>query len=129
MRVRPAMPWALASAGAELFGGLGVAVGLLTPLAPFAIIATQLVAIALIHISHGFWTTKGGYEYNLGILAAMIAVAIAGPGAYSLDGLLGIKFPQPVTFLVLAALTILGVGAALLTRAPQEAPASRTKTA
>ena len=128
MRVRPAMPWAIASAASELLGGLGVAVGLLTPLAAFAIIATQLVAIALVHIPHGFWSTKGGYEYNLAILAAMFAVAIAGPGAISLDGLVAIKFPEPVTFVVLTILTVLGVGTALVTRTPQEAAASQRRT-
>ncbi len=126
MRVRPAMPWAIASAAAELLGGLGVAVGLLSPLAAFAIIGTQLVAIGLVHIPHGFWSTKGGYEFNLTILAAMFAVAIAGPGAYSLDGLFAINFPEPATFIVLAILTVLGVGTALLTRTPQQATASQT---
>jgi putative oxidoreductase len=128
MRVRPALPWAIASAASELLGGLGVAVGLLTPLAAFAIIATQFVAIALVHIPNGFWSTKGGYEFNLAILAAMFAVAIAGPGAISLDGLVGISFPEPVTFIVLLILTVLGVGSALVTRAPQEAAASQRQT-
>jgi putative oxidoreductase len=128
MRVRPALPWAVASAGSELLGGLGVAVGLVTPLAAFAIIATQFVAIALVHMPHGFWSTKGGYEFNLAILAAMFAVAIAGPGAVSLDGLFGISFPEPVTFIVLAVLTVVGVGVALVTRTPQEAAASTPQT-
>ena len=128
MRVRPALPWAIASAASELLGGLGMAVGLLSPLAAFAIIATQLVAIALVHIPHGFLSTKGGYEYNLTILAAMFAVAIAGPGAYSLDRLVGISFPEPVTFIVLAVLTAAGVATALLTRRPQEAAASQPQT-
>jgi putative oxidoreductase len=128
MRVRPAMPWAIASAASELLGGLGVAVGLLTPLAAFAIIATQFVAIALVHLPNGFWSTKGGYEFNLSILAAMFALAIAGPGKYSLDGLFGIAFPEPVTFIVLAILTIIGVAIALVTRTPRETTASQPQT-
>ena len=128
MRVRPAMPWAIASAASELLGGLGVAVGVLTPLAVFAIVATQLVAIALVHLPHGFWSTKGGYEFNLSILAAMIAVAIAGPGSISIDSLVGVKFPEPVTFIVLAILTIGGVAAALVTRTPEQAAASKAQT-
>lgn len=128
MRVRPALPWAVASAASELLGGIALALGFLTPLVAFGIIATQLVAIAMIHIPQGFWTSKGGYEFNLAIVAAVLAVAIAGPGAYSLDGLFGISFPEPATFIVLAILTIVGTGAALLTRAPKEATANRTQT-
>jgi len=128
MRIRPAMPFAVASAASELLGGLALAVGFLTPLVAFGIIATQLVAITLIHIPQGFWTSKGGYEFNLAIVAAMFAVAIAGPGAYSLDGLFGINFPEPATFIVLAILTILGAGVALGTRTPQEATAQKTQT-
>ena len=38
---------------------------------------------------------------------------------------LGIRFPEPVTLIVLTVLTVLGVGAALVTRTP--APAPETK--
>jgi putative oxidoreductase len=128
MRVRPAMPQAIFSAALELVGGVALAVGLLTPLAAFAIIATQLVAVALVHIPKGFWSSKGGYEFNLALLAGVFAVAIAGPGAYSLDRLFGISFPEPVTFIVLAILTVIGVGVTLVTRTPEEATASQTQT-
>ena len=128
MRIRPALPWAVASAASEVLGGVAVAVGFLTPLAAFGIVASQLVAVALIHIPHGFWVSKGGFEFNLSIVAAMLAVALAGPGAYSLDRLFGINFPEPSTIIVLAILTILGAGAALGTRTPQEATSKKTQT-
>jgi putative oxidoreductase len=128
MRIRPALPWAVASAGAELLGGVGLALGLLSPLPSFAIAGSMLVAITLVHLPHGFWSTKGGYEFNLTILAAVAAVALAGPGRYSLDNVLGIHLPEPWTLIVMTVLTIGGVAFALLTRSPQEAAAQTPQT-
>jgi putative oxidoreductase len=73
----------------ELGGGALFAAGLLTPLAGFAIAVVMLTAIATVHWSKGFWATNGGYEYNLSIITAGIAVAATGPGRYSLDNALG----------------------------------------
>ena len=42
-----------------------------------------------------------------------------GPGAYSLDAAFGIRFPEPVSVIVVTILVIAGVAVALLTRAPQ----------
>ena len=125
MRIRPAVPWAWMSALAEVFGGLGLAVGLLTPLPGLAIAASMLVAIALVHWSRGFWATKGGYEFNLSILAGIAAIALAGPGAYSLDALLRIHLPEPLTLIVGTVLTLVGVGVALGTRGPIPAPETK----
>ena len=125
MRIRPATPWAWMSALAEFFGGIGLALGLLTPLPSLAIAGSMLVAIALVHWPHGFFTAKGGLEFNLAILAAVAAVAIAGPGAYSLDGALRVSFPEPITLIVGTILLLIGVGVALGTRAPE--PAAETK--
>ena len=121
MRIRPAMPWAWMSALAEFVGGLLVAIGFLNPLGSFAIAGSMLVAIALVHWPKGFWTTKGGYEFNLLIIAAAATVAIAGPGAYSLDTVLGIHLPEPVLLIVGTLATLAGVGVAVGTRAPAEA--------
>src|SRR4029077_9103760 len=71
MRIRPASPWAWASAMAELLGGLAVAIGFLSPLGSFAIAGSMLVAIALVHWPKGFWVSKGGYEFNLLIIATV----------------------------------------------------------
>lgn len=128
MRIRPATPWAWASALAEFGGGLGLALGLLTPLPSFAIAGSMLVAIALVHLPKGFFNSKGGFEFNLSILAAVAAVAIAGPGAYSLDTALGIRLGEPVTFILMTVLLILGVGSALIVRAPEPAAQAKPQT-
>ena len=129
MRIRPAVPWAWTSALAEFFGGLGLAAGLLIPLPNLAILGAMLVAIALVHWPKGFWNTKGGFEFNLSILAAIAAVAFAGPGAYSLDAALGIHLPQPLTLIAGTVLTVAGVVVALATRTPQPEPENRTQPA
>ncbi|HUZ87186.1 MAG TPA: DoxX family protein [Candidatus Baltobacterales bacterium] len=116
MRIRPAAPWAWLSALSELLGGLGLALGLLTPLPSFGIVAAMLVAIVLVHWPNGFWNGKRGYEFNLSLLAPAIAIALTGPGAYSLDSALGINLPEPLTFVVVALATLGGVGVAVGTR-------------
>jgi putative oxidoreductase len=122
MRIRPAVPWAWTSALAELLGGLGFALGLLTPLPSLAIAGSMLVAIALVHWPKGFWATKGGFEFNLSILAAVLAVALVGPGAYSLDAAIGLHLPEPPALIVGTIAMLVGVGVALGTRAAQPAP-------
>jgi putative oxidoreductase len=125
MRIRPATPWAWISALAEFLGGIGLALGLLFPLPSAAIAGSMLVAIALVHLPKGFFASKGGYEFNLAIIAAVAALALTGPGAYSLDAAFGIHLPEPISVIVVAILVIAGVAVALLTRAPQ--PAADTK--
>jgi putative oxidoreductase len=129
MRVRPAVAWAWISALSEFGGGLLFALGFLSPLGSMAIAGAMLVAMIAVHLPRGFWNTKGGYEFNLSILAAVVAVAIAGPGAYSLDGLFGIRPPEPVTLIVAAVLVIAGVTATLLSRSPKPLEAPKPQTA
>lgn len=128
MRIRPAAPWALMSALAEFVGGLGLALGFLYPLPSLAIAASMLVAIALVHWPKGFWVSKGGYEFNLTLIAAVAALALTGPGAIALDSVLGIRFPEPATLIVLTVLTVLGVGAAIVTRTPTTATETKPQT-
>ena len=125
MRMRPPKAWAWISAIAEVVGGLLFALGLLTPLGAFAIVGSMLVAIATVHWPNGFWNGKRGYEFNLVILAAVIAVALTGPGAYSLDAVLGVRIPEPAAIIVLAIATLAGVGVALFSRRPVEPAVSR----
>jgi putative oxidoreductase len=49
----------------------------------------MISAIRTVHWKNGPWVTKGGYEYNLVLIAALLAIVDGGPGALSLDGLLG----------------------------------------
>jgi putative oxidoreductase len=100
----------------EAGGGLMLAVGLLTPLAAAMIVSVMLVATVTVHLAKGFFAQNGGYEYPLALATGALAVAFTGPGAMSLDAVLGIDWSGNgwgVTALVLA---LVGGGAQLLTR-------------
>jgi putative oxidoreductase len=118
---RPPKIWALNVGLAETVGGLLLVLGLLNPLGSLAIAAAMLVAIVTVHLGKGLFATTGGPELPLVNIAAAVAVALAGPGRYSLDSWLGISLPEPVVGIVLTVLTLLGVAAALLSRRPRPA--------
>jgi putative oxidoreductase len=127
LRIRPAQPWAWVAALSEFGGGLLLATGLLSPLGSLAIIGAMLVAIATVHLSKGFWVTKGGFEFNISLIVAAAALAFTGPGPYSLDSVLGIHLPEPVTLIVGTIALVVGVGATLMSRSPQ--PDAHAQTA
>jgi putative oxidoreductase len=89
MGFRPGALNAAFSGGAELGGGLLLALGLLTPLGAAAVTGSMLCAIVSVTWANGFISAKGGYEYNLVLIAAALAVAFAGPGRLSADHSLG----------------------------------------
>ena len=85
----PAIFQALA-AFSEFFGGLGLIVGLLTPIACFGIAATMIGAIFLGNAGAPWIGKPGGKSFELASLYLLAAVAIffIGPGFYSLDAML-----------------------------------------
>ena len=76
------------AATAEVAAGLGLAVGLLTPLSAAGFVALMLVAAWTVHRSNGFFVTQSGWEYNFVLAAAAVGAATLGPGRISLDWLL-----------------------------------------
>ena len=86
--IKPGALFATFAGLGEFLGGLGVAVGLLTPIAAAGVIIVRLVAIATVHIKKGLWNTNGGYEYPLLVIAGALALALTGAGSISLDAVL-----------------------------------------
>lgn len=74
---------------AETAGGLLLAAGLLTPLAAAAVLAVMLNAAVAVHGRDGLWVQEGGYEYPLVLATLAAGVALSGPGAVAVDGLIG----------------------------------------
>ena len=60
-------------AGALAFLGIG------TRLAALSVLVTQTMAIAKVHRSKGFDNLKGGYEFNLSLIAAAIGQHLGEP--------------------------------------------------
>lgn len=128
MRLRPAAFWAWVAALSEFGGGGLLVLGFLWPLGSLGIIATMITAIAYVHAPKGLWNTAGGYEYPLVIIAAAFALGLTGPGAYSLDAMLGFALPAPLAFIVGLVAVVLGLLVAELTRSPQAAQATTGKS-
>jgi putative oxidoreductase len=74
--------------GVELFGGLMLAVGLLTRLAAASIVIEMTVIITVILWPNGYFWTKQGYEYALLWDLLCIGILMRGGGRYSIDRLL-----------------------------------------
>jgi putative oxidoreductase len=106
--LKPGKVHATGAGAAEFFGGLLLALGLLTPFAAAALIATMAVAIATVHFSKGLWSTEGGYEYNAVLMAVAFAVTAVGPGNWSLDHALSLDLNGTAWALAALAAGILG---------------------
>jgi putative oxidoreductase len=83
--LRPGKRHALAAGAAETTGGTLLVLGAATPLASAMIISTMLTAINRVHIKNGPFVSDGGYEYNLVLIAIVLALTEIGPGSPSID--------------------------------------------
>jgi putative oxidoreductase len=106
---KPARFWAWGLALSETLGGLLMALGLLSPAGPALTAAALVVALIVVHLPNGFWNANGGIEWPLALISVAVSAIMAGPGAYSLDAVLGIGLPvtAATAVVVLAALGVL----------------------
>jgi putative oxidoreductase len=81
--IRPGRFWAVATGVAEAAAGVLAIAGIYARAAAAAVLVTQAVAIAKVHGRKGFPVTKGGFEYNMTLMAIATALMLAGPGRYS----------------------------------------------
>jgi putative oxidoreductase len=85
----------------EILGGAAVLLGALVPLASIPMAVVLVVAIVTVHLPNGFSSIKlqavtasgahfgqPGYETDLLYLACLVALVFAGPGPFSIDGLI-----------------------------------------
>ncbi len=119
--MHPADQHARAVALSETVGGALTAAGFLSPLGPAMITGTMAVAIAKVHAKNGPWVTKGGFEYNLTLIAAALALAGEGPGVLSIDGVRR-KQRRGSQWAFAAAALGLGAAAATMKVAERSAP-------
>lgn len=107
--VRPGKPWALLAGLSEFGGGMLTALGLGGPLGPIALQGSMATAIRRVHWGKPIWNTEGGAELPVVYATTGVAVALAGPGRYSLDRAFGVRVPFTP-----AALAAAGVAAGIV---------------
>jgi putative oxidoreductase len=89
----PGLQW-FASTATEIGVGILLIVGFGTSLAAAGLVAVMAVAFWTVHRAAGFWVTARpdeGWEYVLVLGSVGLAIAIAGPGAFSVDAVVGIE--------------------------------------
>ncbi|AYV32614.1 Putative oxidoreductase MhqP (plasmid) [Streptomyces sp. ADI95-16] len=95
---------------AETLGGLGLALGLLTPLAGAALIGTFINILDVRGLSP--FSAPKGVELELALLAGIVALTLTGPGRFSVDHFLPVLRESRPRYSVLGLL--LGVVAGVV---------------
>jgi putative oxidoreductase len=78
--LKPGALNAQVAAAGDLAGGTLLALGIFPTLAGMTLIAEMIVAMRAVHLEKGLWITEGGYEYNLVMIAAVMAIVDANGG-------------------------------------------------
>jgi putative oxidoreductase len=123
----PGRRHALVAGLVEVGGGLLLALGFFTPVAATLVFAVMFVAAASVHVKKGFFLASGGFEYTLVLGVAGLAIAFTGPGAFSLDALLGYSVSGALWGA--AALLVGLAGGAIQLAQRRPVPALQTATA
>jgi len=119
---RPGVPFAVAAGLAEFGGGVLTALGLLGPVGPALVIMVMIVAGIAVHGAKGFWQANGGYELNAVYAAGALVLALAGPGAYSIDAVVGFSaLSDPLRVWVTVAIAVVLALANVAVRRPVQA--------
>ncbi|MET0727185.1 MAG: DoxX family protein [Acidimicrobiales bacterium] len=85
--MRPGIVHAWLASVMEIVGGVLLVAGLLTPLGGAAVVGVMLVAWITNHRGNGFFIFRPGegWEYVMTLTLAGFAIAVVGPGEWSLD--------------------------------------------
>src|SRR5438105_3384528 len=123
----PGKRYAALGGVAETAGGALLVLGFLTPLAGALIVGMMLNAILAVHLENGPWASNGGYELPLVMGAAAAAIALAGPGSISVDGVVGFSRLNGVWGLLGILVGVLAGAVANSTRRTAEGPAEEER--
>lgn len=126
MGLKPGKVWAYMAGGGEFASGLSLALGLLTPVGATSLFGPMVMAWHKAHAGKPIWVTAGGAELPLTYMAAAVAIALAGPGKYSLDEAFDIEVPTWLTGLAIGGVAA-GVVAGVM--AKPEPPQEQVDTA
>jgi putative oxidoreductase len=126
---------AMIAGAAEALSGALFILGLATPLAAAMLIGVMLNAMYSAHAGKGPWITNGGWEYTLVLSTISFMLAWMGPGAYSMDRVIG-WYPDgafaglsALALGILTGIVILSTRRAVLDEREQQEEASHRRAA
>lgn len=88
--MKPGRLHAPLAAGSEIGSGVLMALGLLHSFGAMAMIGVMVVAGWTVHRHNGFFIIDEGWEYVFIIAVAAAALAVLGPGQWSVDHVIGL---------------------------------------
>jgi putative oxidoreductase len=128
LEMHPPRQWAMLAGLSEFGGGVLTALGAFSPVGPLGIMGAMSMATAKVHWGKPIWNTKGGAELPVLNMAFALAVALLGPGKYSVDGALGWKIPRRLV--LIPGLLLAGAGVAagvIMSNRPQPQPEAQAQ--
>jgi len=78
-------PVAYLAAYVEMIAGILLIAGVFTKLSAGSMLIFMLFAVWIAHFEKGYFSQKGGYEYQLLLIVSCLVLIILGGGDYSLD--------------------------------------------
>lgn len=110
---KPGRFFAAVAAITEILSGVLLTLGLFGPVGSALLISVMVVAAISVHGQNGLFAQNNGFELPLVYAIIAAAVALTGPGAYSLDAVLGLTslWTPGVTLVVLGVGIVGGLGA------------------
>jgi putative oxidoreductase len=120
--LQPGEQWATTAGLGEMTGGLLTALGFMHPIGPLTTFGPMIVAWGRAHWGKPIWITSGGGELPATNIAIASALLLTGPGAISIDRLLGIRLPAAIGALFAACVA---AGSLLALSQPRPQPQSQ----
>jgi putative oxidoreductase len=106
---RPGRLFVVTASLSEVVGGILMALGLFGPVGPALMLSVMIVAAVSVHWGHGLFAGTNGIEVPVLYASGAVALALTGPGPFSLDAVLGIDHTWAPALKV-AALAVGAVG-------------------
>jgi putative oxidoreductase len=120
---RPGRLFAVAAGFGELAAGVLTALGLFGPVGPAWMLSVMIVAAVSVHWPNGLFAMSNGIELPLVFGVVGAALALTGPGAFSVDAVLGLALSPAFAW---AALAVAVLGAAISLAARRTAAVATT---